>query len=82
MTNPEARETKHWLRMIVTAEKRLRDQARPLWQEAKELWPHLLCHLQKGKVTPIRHSSLLFDSSFAHSSFVIGCHTLRRSAVE
>ena len=38
--------------------------------------------MQKGKVTHIRHSALLFDSSFAHSAFVICCHTLRRSAVE
>ncbi len=33
----EARETKHWLRMIVAAEKQLREAARLLWQEAKEL---------------------------------------------
>jgi len=33
----EARETKHWLRMIVAAEKGLRADAKPLWQEAKEL---------------------------------------------
>jgi len=33
----EARETKHWLRMIVAAEPGLRDEARKLWQEAKEL---------------------------------------------
>jgi len=33
----ESRETKHWLRMIVKAEPALRDQAAPLWQEAKEL---------------------------------------------
>lgn len=33
----EARETKHWLRMIAKAEPSLRDQAKPLWQEAKEL---------------------------------------------
>jgi four helix bundle protein len=33
----EARETKHWLRMIVAAAPDLRDEARPLWQEAKEL---------------------------------------------
>ena len=36
----EARETKHWLRMIVAAEPSLRDAARSLWQEAKEL--HLI----------------------------------------
>ena len=33
----EARETKHWLRMVVAAEPGLRDDARTLWQEAKEL---------------------------------------------
>ena len=33
----EARETKHWLRMIVAAEAQLRDDAKPLWREAKEL---------------------------------------------
>jgi four helix bundle protein len=36
----EARETKHWLRMIAAAEEVVRDEARPLWQEAKEL--HLI----------------------------------------
>jgi four helix bundle protein len=33
----ESRETKHWLRMIVAAEPHLREDARPLWKEAKEL---------------------------------------------
>ena len=33
----EARETKHWLRMVVAAVPELRDEARALWQEAKEL---------------------------------------------
>jgi four helix bundle protein len=33
----ESRETKHWLRMIVAAERRTRDQAKTLWQEAQEL---------------------------------------------
>ncbi len=36
----EARETKHWLRMIVAAEPDTKPQARALWQEAKEL--HLI----------------------------------------
>ncbi len=36
----EARETKFFLRMIVKAVPSLRDQAAPLWQEAKEL--HLI----------------------------------------
>ena len=33
----EARETKHWLRMIVRAEPTFREAAAQLWQEAKEL---------------------------------------------
>ena len=36
----EARETKHWLRMLVKAEADFREDAKPLWQEAKEL--HLI----------------------------------------
>jgi four helix bundle protein len=33
----EARETKHWLRMIAAGNAELRPEARKLWQEAKEL---------------------------------------------
>ena len=33
----EAKETKHWLRMIVIAYPACKEQARVLWQEAKEL---------------------------------------------
>jgi four helix bundle protein len=33
----EARETKHWLRMIAVAVPELKVEARILWQEAKEL---------------------------------------------
>lgn len=36
----EARETKFFLRMIVKAAPSLREKAKPLWQEAKEL--HLI----------------------------------------
>jgi four helix bundle protein len=36
----EARETKHWLRMIAAAEPQTKAEARKLWQEAKEL--HLI----------------------------------------
>jgi len=40
ISKKEARETKHWLRMIATAFESLADEARVLWQEAKEL--HLI----------------------------------------
>jgi len=33
----EAKETKHWLRMLSSAEPALRDEARLLWREAQEL---------------------------------------------
>jgi four helix bundle protein len=33
----ESRETKHWLRMVAAAAPELKADARPLWQEAKEL---------------------------------------------
>jgi four helix bundle protein len=33
----EARETKHWLRMIVIADQGLKKDARKLWQESNEL---------------------------------------------
>jgi four helix bundle protein len=36
----EARETKYWFRMIARAAPQTKQQARPLWQEAKEL--HLI----------------------------------------
>jgi four helix bundle protein len=37
ISKKEARESKHWLRMIVVAVPELKEAARPLWQEAKEL---------------------------------------------
>ena len=45
----EARETKHWLRMLATAEPGLKDEARPLWQEAKELHLIFAAIGRKGK---------------------------------
>jgi len=36
----EARETKHWLRMLAAADESIKDEARRHWQEAKEL--HLI----------------------------------------
>ena len=33
----EARETKHWLRMIVKADSSLKEEAKNLWKEAEEL---------------------------------------------
>jgi four helix bundle protein len=44
----EARETKHWLRMIATATPELKDDARNLWQEAKEL--HLIFNSISQKI--------------------------------
>jgi four helix bundle protein len=44
----EARETKHWFRMIAVATPELKDEARKLWQEAKEL--HLIFNSISRKV--------------------------------
>jgi four helix bundle protein len=33
----ESRESKHWLRMMAVAVPEMKEEARPLWQEAKEL---------------------------------------------
>lgn len=45
----EARETKYWLRIVATAVLEAKEEARVLWQEAKEL--HLIFNsiYQKGK---------------------------------
>jgi len=37
LSKKEAKETKHWLRMIARAVPDLRDEAKKLWQEANEL---------------------------------------------
>ena len=53
----EARETKHWLRMIAIAIPNLKEEPRKLWQEAKEL--HLIFNSIYKKVNAknleIRH---------------------------
>src|SRR6266496_2992342 len=71
----EARETKHFLRMIVRAVPELKPHARTLWLEAKEL--HLLQNLEKqvkrrtamrtskaGEAKCLRHSGFIILSSF------------------
>ena len=50
----EAGETKHWPRMVATATPKLKDEARSLWQEAKEL--HLTFNAISQKIrNKIRH---------------------------
>ena len=44
----EARETMHWLRMIAKAQPQLRDRAKELWQEAKELHLIFAAIMRKG----------------------------------
>lgn len=44
----EAKETRHWIRMIVSAVPALRDDGRPLWQEAKEL-TLIFAAMKRGK---------------------------------
>jgi four helix bundle protein len=45
----EARETKHWLRMIAAAAPTHKEQARTLWQEARELHLIFSAILRKDK---------------------------------
>lgn len=45
----EARETKHWLRMIAKAEPAAKENARMLWQEAKELHLIFAAIARKGR---------------------------------
>jgi len=45
----EAREAKHWLRMIATAEPSVKDEGRSLWQEAKELHLIFAAIVRRGK---------------------------------
>ena len=46
----EARESKHWLRMMATACPELKEDLRPLWQEAKEL--NLIFNAISRKISP------------------------------
>lgn len=45
----EARETKHWLRMIAAATPDQKQDARKLWQEAKELHLIFAAIMRKGR---------------------------------
>ena len=45
----EAKEAKHWLRMIVKAISNLKEDARPLWQEANELNLIFITIIKKSK---------------------------------
>ena len=47
----EARETKYWLRIIAAADPALKEEARALWQEAKELHLIFAAILRKRQTT-------------------------------
>lgn len=54
----EARETKHWLRMVSVATPELKDDARRLWVEAKEL--NLIFNaIIRSTRNNLKHSSLV-----------------------
>lgn len=50
ISKKEAKETKHWLRMIVQAVPELRDEAQKLWQEAHELQLIFITIINKSRV--------------------------------
>lgn len=45
----EAKETKHWLRMIAKAVSELKDEAKRLWQEANELQRIFISIIKKSQ---------------------------------
>lgn len=45
----EAKETKHWLRMIAKAEKQMSDEAKILWKESNELQLILISIINKSR---------------------------------
>ena len=51
----EARETKHWLKMIAVSNPELKKEARRLWTEAKELNLIFNAIIYSSKKTKIRH---------------------------
>src|SRR5579862_9571932 len=65
----ESKETKHWVRMIAVAVPELSEDARPLWQEAKEL--NLILERYDAEPSDIVFSSFSRSSLSRHSSFVI-----------
>jgi four helix bundle protein len=68
----EARETKHFLRMIVRAVPKLKPQARTLWHEAKETASNLLQDLEKQiRSIPMPRTKHQYCETLRHSSFVI-----------
>jgi four helix bundle protein len=66
----EARETKHWLRMLAAADETIKEEARTHWQEAKELHLIFAAIWRRGKQA-LGHSCFDILSSFVlrHSPF-------------
>lgn len=48
----EAKETRHWLRMIAVAEPQTKDKARELWQEANELHLIFISIIKNSRANP------------------------------
>ncbi len=46
----EAKETKHWLRMIAKAESKLKDKAKIFWKEANELQLIFISIVKKSRI--------------------------------
>lgn len=69
ISRKEARETKHWLRMIVAAAPQLAEAARPLWQEARELhliFVSILRTRKHEKATTQDHEEGTSEDPFRH----------------
>ena len=49
ISKKEAKETKHWLRMIAKATPELKNEAKPLWQESNELQLIFIAIIRKSQ---------------------------------
>lgn len=50
----EAKETKHWLRMMARAAPELRDEAKTLWKESNELQLILIAIIKKSRLKGVK----------------------------
>ena len=53
ISKKEAKETKHWLRMVATASPDLKDEAKLLWREANELQLIFISIVKKSKANKV-----------------------------
>jgi four helix bundle protein len=55
ISKKEAKETKHWLRMLVKTDKKFQSEARELWKEANELQLIFIVIINKSKANNLKN---------------------------